>query len=97
MKIKVIILFLFFLSKTIFVFWNTWEINTSQSNENITKNHSLSQKQREMILKKIEWKSQFFYSKLLEKTEEYIAKTKNEILRIKLEELREIINTKIIN
>lgn len=60
---------------------------------------ALTDKQRASVIKKIANKSQLFYSKLLEKVEEVIEKTKNDDLKAKLEEVRviiiNIINTKI--
>lgn len=86
----VIILFLFNYVSAEDDITSTWSNNI---NQNIfeQKPSALTEKQRVSVIKKIANKSQLFYTKLLEKIEEAIEKTKNEDLKAKLEEVKVII------
>jgi len=59
--------------------------------KNEVKKKFLSDKQRENVNKKIKAKSKSFYLKLNEQVDNYLKKTKNDVLKSQLEELKELI------
>lgn len=100
MKNLVVILSVTFFFSNLIIFWVFAEDEISSiwnwiNAEIITKKSALTDKQREMVTKKIEWKSNLFYIKFLEKVNEAIIKTKNEDLKAKLEDLKEMVQAKI--